>query len=161
MKSLTNTCAMLLALASPAMAQSDAATPGRELAEVIYGTIEGDPSVGIDMGEFISFGQNIFVSMDYDESGSVNLEEFTNWDFGFNFIAQDGGQERAYQTAQKVIFAMWDHNADGEITKGEYQKSMVWDFRRADVDDDAFLTKDEFLRGYIVNVAYRAALTGN
>ena len=35
---------------------------------------------------------------------------------------------------------------------------MVWDFRRADLDNDAFLTRDEFLTGYIVISAYRAAI---
>jgi len=56
--------------------------------------------------------------------------------------------------------ANWDHNADGKIDRREFHKSMVWDFRRADVNDDAFLTQEEFLRGYVVNVAYRAAITG-
>jgi hypothetical protein len=89
----------------------------------------------------------------------VDPEEFTSWDFGFNFIAEDAGQERAYETAQKIIFANWDHDADGEISQSEYHKSMVWDFRRADIDDNALLTQQEYLRGYVVNVAYRAALS--
>lgn len=160
MNSLTKTFTLLLALSGPAMAQSDGTTLGRELAELIYGSIEDNPSGGIDMGEFVNFGGDIFASMDSDESNSVDPEEFTEWDFGFNFIAEDSGQERAYETAQKILFAIWDHGADGEISRREYHKSMVWDFRRADVDDDAFLTQEEFLRGYVVNVAYRAAISG-
>jgi len=159
MNSLTKTFTLLLALSSPAMAQSDDTTPGRELAKLIYGSIEDNPSGAIDMGEFVNFGRDIFVSMDSDESGSVDPDEFTAWDFGFNFIAEDSGQERAYETARKIIFAFWDHDGDGTISRREYHKSMVWDFRRADVDDDAFLTQEEFLRGYVVNVAYRAALS--
>ncbi|TDT75649.1 hypothetical protein BDE40_2382 [Litoreibacter halocynthiae] len=159
MKSLTTTCALLLALSGPALAQSKVNTPGRDLAELVFGSIEEHPKGAIDMGEFVNFGRDIFVSMDSDESGSVSREEFTAWDFGFNFIAADSGQERAYETAQSIIFAIWDHDADGEIERREYHKSMVWDFRRADVDDDAFLTQDEFLSGYIINVAYRAAIT--
>ena len=62
--------------------------------------------------------------------------------------------------AQKVLFAFWDHDGNQEISRREYHKSMVWDFRRADMDDDALLTRDEFLNGYVINVAYRAALTG-
>ena len=106
------------------------------------------------------FGNDIFVSMDADDGGTVDWQEFTEWDFGFTFIAADAGQDRAYKTAQKILFAVWDHDGDGEIAQREYHKAMVWDFRRADVDDDAFLTRDEFLRGYVINVAYRAALTG-
>ncbi len=160
MRILTATCALLLALPSAGLAQSDAQTPGRELAELIYGSIEDNPNGAADMGEFVNFGQDIFASMDTDESGSIDPVEFTEWDFGFNFIAEDEGQERAYQTAQKVLFAIWDHDGDGKIERREYHKSMVWDFRRADTDDDAFLTREEFLSGYVVNLAYRAALTG-
>ncbi len=160
MKMLTTTCALILASSGAALSQSDEMTPGRELAEIIFGSMEINPNNGADMGEFVSFGSDIFVSMDYDDSGSVDLREFTDWDFGFNFIAEDEGQQRAYETAQKIVFAVWDHDGDGEIALREYHKSMVSDFRRADTDDNAFLTRDEFLKGYVINVAYRAALTG-
>ncbi|WP_136442243.1 signal transduction protein [Pacificoceanicola onchidii] len=160
MKTLTATCALLLALPVSAIAQSEAPTPGRQLAEVIFGSIEDNPEGAADMGEFVKFGQEIFVSMDYDEDGSVDLGEFTDWDFGFNFIAEDEAQERAYETAQKTLFAIWDHDGNGEIGRQEYHKSMMWDFRRADTDDNALLTRDEFLSGYVVNLAYRAAITG-
>ncbi len=77
MKTLTATCVLFLALPIAAMSQSDDATPGRELAELIYGSIEDNPNGAADMGEFVSFGQDIFISMDSDESGSVDLSEFT------------------------------------------------------------------------------------
>ena len=160
MKKLTATCALLLALPTVSFAQSDASTPGRALAELIYGSIEDNPEGAADMGEFIKFGQDIFVSMDWDDSGAIDLKEFTEWDFGFNVIAEEQARERAYETAQKVLFAFWDHDGNQEISRREYHKSMVWDFRRADMDDDALLTRDEFLNGYVINVAYRAALTG-
>lgn len=160
MKLLTATCILLLALPLGAMAQSDAQTPGRDLAELIFGSIEGNPEGAADMGEYVTFGEDIFISMDYDESGSVDLKEFTDWDFGFNFIAEDEGQQRAYETAQRVVFSFWDRDADGEIDQNEYHHAMVSDFQRADTDNDAFLTRDEFLYGYIINVAYRAALVG-
>lgn len=66
MKTLTATCALLLALPVAAIAQSDAPTPGRELAELIFGSIESNPEGAADMGEFVDFGQDIFVSMDAD-----------------------------------------------------------------------------------------------
>ena len=160
MKTLTATCVLLLALPGAARAQSDDATPGRDLAELIYGSIEDNPDGAADMGEFVNFGQDIFISMDSNEDGSVDPSEFTEWDFGFNFIAEDEGQQRAYETAQKVLFAFWDRDANGEISRTEYHKSMVADFRRADTNDDAFLSRDEFLGGYVINVAYRAAIIG-
>ena len=160
MRTLTLACALLLGLPFTAEAQADEATPGRELAELIYGSIEESQTGSADLGEFVNFGRDIFVSMDADENGSIDPGEFTEWDFGFNYIAEDEGQNRAFQTAQKIIFAIWDHDGDGTIGRQEYQKSMAWDFRRADTDNDAFLTREEFLRGYIINLAYRAAIIG-
>ena len=160
MKTLTATLALLLVLSVGASAQSDVPTPGRELAELVYGSIEDNPEGTADMGEFVNLGRDIFVSMDYDENQSIDFGEFTEWDFGFNFIAEDEGQKRAYVTAQRILFSFWDRDADGEISKNEYHQSMVSDFRRADTDNNAFLTRDEFLSGYIINVAYRAAIIG-
>lgn len=129
MEKLVKICVLVLASSTASVAQSDEKTPGRELAEIIFGSMEISPTSGADMGEFVSFGSDIFVSMDYDDNGSVNLEEFTTWDFGFNFIAEDEGQQRAYETAQKIVFAVWDHDGDGDISQREYHKSMVSDFR--------------------------------
>ena len=64
--------------AVPLMATADE-TPGQELAELIFDSIGDDPDAAIDMGAFVDFGSDIFVSMDFDESGSVNMQEFTDW----------------------------------------------------------------------------------
>lgn len=66
MKTLTATLALLLALPVGATAQTDVPTPGRELAELVCGSIEGNPEGTADMGKFVNFGKDIFVSMDYD-----------------------------------------------------------------------------------------------
>ena len=152
--------ALFFASSVATVVQSDEMTPGRELAEIIFGSMEISPTSGADVGQFVSFGRDIFVSMDFDDNGSVNLKEFTDWDFGFDFIAEDEGQQHAFETAKKIVFAVWDHDGDGDITQNEYHKSMVSDFRRADTDANAFLTHEEFLTGYVINIAYRAALTG-
>ncbi|NNL17335.1 MAG: signal transduction protein [Boseongicola sp.] len=136
MRVLLATCALFLALLTAVTAQSNEPTSGRELAELIYGSFEEDAKGTADMGEFVNFGEDIFVSIDYDEGGSIDPSEFTEWDF--SFITADKGQERAYQTSQKIYFSIWDHNGDGEIAQREYDKSMVWDFQRADTNDDAF-----------------------
>lgn len=161
MKTLLIACATSLLIATSVLAQSDTTTPGKELAELIFGSIEGNPDGLADMGEFISFGNDIFDSMDADDDASITPEEFKEWDFGFNSIAEDGGHQRAYGTAQKILFAFWDRDGDGRISPSEYHKAMVADFRRADIDDNAFLSKEEFLNGYVVIRAYRAALSGN
>lgn len=160
MKRLTLTCATILIsiAATPTLSQDK--TPGRELAERVFASIEANPNGMLDMGEFINFGRSIFTSMDGDDDETVTFEEFTGFDFGFDAIAKESGEERAYETAQKIVFAFWDRDGDGNISSSEYRTSMASDFERADVDNDALLTQDEFLRGYIINRAYRAALTG-
>lgn len=160
MRTLLIAFAMSLLSVPTVLAESNDITPGKVLAQTIFGSIEDNPSSSVDMGEFVAFGKDIFASMDADDSGSIDPGEFSQWDFGFNFIAENAGQKRAYETAQKIIFANWDHDANGQISKREYHKSMNWDFRRADVDDNALLTREEFLRGYIVIFAYRAAVIG-
>lgn len=160
MKKLTAACALFLVLSGSAIAQSDSYGPGRELAEQVYGSIEDNPDGAADLGEFVKFGGDIFVSMDYDQNGSIDIDEFRSWDFGFDYIAEGEGQERAFETAQKIIFAIWDRDTDGSISQSEYQKSMASDFRRADTNDDAYLSRKEFLSGYIVVLAYRAAIVG-
>lgn len=160
MRKLVAVCGIALALPGLALAQNEGPTPGRELSELIYGSIESNPSGSVDLGQFVEFGDTIFVSMNTDQNVSVDIDEFFQWDFGFNFIAADDGEQRSYEAAQRIVFAMWDHDADGQIERSEYHKSMLWDFRRADLNDDAFLTRDEFLQGYIVIRAYRAAISG-
>lgn len=141
-------------------AQEDQLKPGLELAETVFGSIEDRPNQMVDMGEFTSFGESIFVSMDSNESDSIDYSEFDEWDFGFNYIAENADQERAYATAKHIIFAFWDRDGDGSIGLSEYHQAMISDFRRADIDHNALLTRDEFLSGYIVNIGYRAAIKG-
>jgi hypothetical protein len=161
MKNALIACAAGLLITSPSFAGTDDIGPGQELAKLIFGSIDSNSGGLADMGHFTAFGNDIFVSMDGNDDGKITLEEFQEWDFGFNFIAEDEGQQRAYDTAQKILFAVWDRDNNGEINGSEYHKSMTADFRRADINDDAFLSEDEFLQGYIVNRAYRAAVTGN
>lgn len=162
MKPLSILAVVAFAFVGTAKAQEGTCpTPGCELAETVFGSIEENPNGMIDMGEFVYFGESIFISMDSNKSSTVDFDEFTAWDFGFNFIAEERGQQRAYATAQKILFSFWDRNGNKEISRQEFHQSMSSDFRRADADNDAFLTREEFLLGYITNIAYRAAIEGN
>lgn len=160
MRKLILTCATLLISAAPTFADSHGSTPGRDLAETVFESIENNPNGMLDMGEFVTFGRSIFASMDGNDDAKIEFEEFTTFDFGFDGIAEDADQQRDYVTAQKILFAFWDRNGNGTISTGEYQNSMTSDFQRADINNDAFLSKEEYLRGYIINLAYRAALVG-
>lgn len=161
MKNAAIACATSLMISIPALADTNDIGPGQELAKLVFQSFEGADNGRADLGQFTDFGNDIFVSMDGDDDGNITLDEFKEWDFGFVFIAEDEGQQRAFDTAQKILFAFWDLDGDGQINGSEYHKSLIADFQRADINNDAFLSEEEFLRGYIVIRAYRAAVTGN
>lgn len=155
MKTLSLALAALL-IASPALAEEK--TEGRQLAELAFKSVDSADRDFIDMGEFTNFGLNVFAGMDYDDGGRLTLAEFMSWDFGMKPLAEKAGRGDAYETALRVVFAFWDRNGDGEISKTEFRQAMASDFQRADTDNNAILTKDEFTGGYSVMVAMRAAI---
>ena len=147
--------ALSLALAIPGGAF---AQEGKELAELVFEGIDSAGRGYIDMGEFTNFGGDVFHSMDYDDSGKVSLDEFLNWSAGASVIAEEKDRELAYDTAMRVVFAFWDRNGNGELTRTEHRQSLVTDFRRADLDNNMTIDKDEYLNGFSVNIAQRAAI---
>jgi EF hand len=149
------TLAISLALAVPGIAQ---AQEGKELAELVFESIDGAGRGFFDMGEFTNFGGDVFHSMDQDEDGKVTLDEFMAWSFGASVIAEETDRTLAYETAMRVVFAFWDRNGDGELTRTEHRKALVTDFQRADFDGNMTVEKDEFLNGFSMNIAARAAL---
>ena len=96
--------------------------------------------------------------MDTDEDGVLSLGEFMSWDYGMLPIAQEAGREDAYDTALRVVFAFWDRDGDGVISRTEHRQSLMADFQRADTDNDALMTRDEFTSGFSIMVALRAAI---
>ena len=101
---------------------------------------------------------DIFFSQDWDESGKVELDEFLAWDFGYTNQADAQGKRLAYDTALKVVFSFWDTSGNGALTELEHRDAMTADIKRADRNRDGVLERDEFVQGYSVLVAIRAAL---
>ena len=149
------TLALGLALTLPGVAQ---AQNGKELAGLVFESIDGAERGYVDMGEFTNFGGDVFTSMDQDEDGKVTLDEFLAWSFGESVIAEEKDRTLAYETAIRVVFAFWDRNGDGVLTRTEQRKALVTDFQRADLNNDMTIDKDEFLNGFSMNIAARAAL---
>ncbi|WP_298922186.1 hypothetical protein [uncultured Roseobacter sp.] len=58
----------------------------------------------------------------------------------------------------RVVFAFWDRDGDGLVSKSEHNRSLSYDFQRADLNDDARLDLQEFKTGFAVMVAPRAAI---
>ncbi|WP_372572628.1 signal transduction protein [Ruegeria jejuensis] len=143
--------------ASPMTATADE-NEGRRLAELAFASVDSADRGFIDMGEFTNFGTDVFVSMDSDDSGKISLEEYLAWDYGMASVAEDRNRVDAYETALRIVFAFRDRDGNGEISKTEHRQSMNFDFQRADLNGDAILTEREFLDGFPVMVALRAAL---
>ena len=144
-----------IAAVNPATAEE---SEGRRLAGLVFEKLDTAGRGYIDMGEFSNFGGDVFFSMDTDRNGKLVLAEFLSWDFGMRPAAEEAGREDAYDTALRVVFAFWDRNGDGEISRTEHRQSLSYDFQRADLDNDALLDRAEFLGGFTMNVALRAAI---
>lgn len=139
----------------PALAEQ---SEGRELAQTLYSSIDTAERGFLDQGQFLNFGRDVFTSMDSNDDRNLTLSEFMSWDYGMRNIAEDAGREEAFDTAMRVVFSFWDRDGDGTIAAVEQNRSLKADFRRADLDEDALMSKDEFLGGFSVMVALRAAI---
>lgn len=142
-----------------AQAVTEADKPaGRLTAELTFSSIDTAEKGFIHQGDLEEFRSVVFSSMDYDDSSKLTYQEFSAWDPGFSSIAEEEGKSEAYTTATKIVFAFWDRNGDGEITEAEMRFAMNADFRRADLDDNGVLSQTEFIQGFAVIVAMRAAI---
>lgn len=148
--------ALSLIISTTAIAEQK--TKGRALAELSFDAMDGSEKGYLHLGDMEEGRANIFASMDADENDNLTLEEFLAWDYGYAAIAKDSNKQIAYRTALKVVFNLWDRNADGQITQTEHRKAIVRDFNRADINHDGVLDKGEFILGLSVLVAIRAAL---
>lgn len=155
MKNLGLALCMAL-IAAPVLAEEQ--SEGRALAELSFESADTKERGYVDMGQMEEMRQDVFYSMDADDNGKLSEPEFLEWGYGFQNIAEEDGKTLAYNTALKVVFSFWDRNNDGAITPTEHRKAIIADFQRADLNSDAVLNKSEFLGGFSVLVAIRAAL---
>jgi len=152
--------ALIFTMPFTAQAQdaNDLGIEGRFVGETIFESMDAGGHERVHMGDIERFRSSVFAGMDYDEDKKVTYGEFASWDPGFLFVAEEVGRTDAYTTASKIVFAFWDRDGDGEITEREMRLAMTSDFRRADLDDDAMLSKAEFINGFPIMVAMRAAI---
>ncbi|MCP4303522.1 MAG: signal transduction protein [bacterium] len=146
----------LVVVGAPAIGEEK--PEGRRLAELTFEMVDEQGKGSVNLGDVEAYRDLVFVSMDADDDGKITLDEFLAWDIGFEQIAEGTDKVVAHDTALKVVFAFWDRNGDGSISKSEHQRAIAADFQRADLNDDAVLTEDEFLGGFAILVAIRAAL---
>lgn len=153
----TVTLTAALTLTSSAFA-ADNGSEGKELAKMSFESIKRADRDFVDMGEMEIFRGSLFFSMDQDDNESLSFDEFYEWDYGFKLIAEEQNKQKEYLTAMRIMFAFWDLNGDGQLTDGEHRIALVRDFQRADLNNDAILTKPEFFGAFSMNIAFKAAL---
>jgi len=142
----------------PSLAAAQTISEGLRLAEVTFESVDTAGRGYVDMGNMENFRRLVFVSQDADDNHRVSLQEYLEWDYGFSNLAAETNRELAYITALKVVHSFWDLNGDGEVSEAEHRRSIMADFSRADLNNDAILSKEEFISGFSVLVALRAAL---
>lgn len=131
---------------------------GKDLAEMSFESVKNADHDYIDMGDVEAFRKNIFLSMDQDDNTKLTFEEFFEWDYGFKLIAEETNKSIQFETAMKIVFSLWDLDNNNEISNTEHRKAMIIDFNRADLNADGILSKEEYLRGFLTNIAFKAAL---
>jgi len=151
-------CLATAPLTALAQDSKDLGIEGLYVGETLFQSMDASGRGKIHLGDIEAFRASAFSGMDSDDSKTVTYEEFSAWDPGFVFVAEDVGRKEAYTTASKIVFAFWDHNGNSALTEPEMRLAMASDFRRADLDDDALLTKEEFINGFPIMVAMRAAI---
>ncbi|WP_299664741.1 hypothetical protein [uncultured Ruegeria sp.] len=128
------------------------------LAELTFDDLDQHGNGFIHLGHVEEFRQFVFGSMDQDEDGHLNIEEWVRWDYGFRVLSTELDRVEAYETALKVMFAVADRNGDELVSETEHRKNSLAAFERADLNNDELLTEDEYLGGFTILVAIRAAL---
>lgn len=153
------TAAIFLTAALVATGASAQEIPeGRAMAEATFKSMDTSGRGFVDMGQMLNAREDVFVSMDTDENGSLSYDEFSSWGFGFQQIAEETGRVNAYNTALKILFAFYDLNGDDRLSRTEMRKSVQREFARADMNNNALLEADEFFRGNGYMLAMSAAL---
>lgn len=157
MKRMTSKLILAAALALPTLAAAQEGE-GRKLAVAAFENIAGSDRGWIDQGGFTNFGGDAFAAMDYDQDLKLSLSEFLVFDTGMRAVAEEAGRLDNHDTAMRIVFAFWDRDGDGLVSKSEHTRSLSYDFQRADVNSDARLNLEEFTSGFTLMVALRAAI---
>ncbi|WBU57319.1 hypothetical protein [Paracoccus sediminicola] len=144
-----------LAVAAPAVAQQQ--SPG-DLAQTLFETIDADGDNALTPQERDGYTQDVVASMDLDESGGIDMDEFLNWGFGMGVIADDLGRSTQYQTASRIIYKFMDYDDDGAVTGEEMGRFQEAAFAYANQNEDGALTADEFHSHHFINIATQEAL---
>ena len=145
-----------LALGGVAFAQER--LDAEAVSNIAFSSVDSSGNGYVHQGDAEAYRELVFVSMDADDNGVVSGEEFALWGYGLDLVSDDGSKQVAYDTAKRILFHYWDRDRDGALTPSEHRHAITLDFRRADLDDDALLSEEEFVDGLSAIAVIRSAL---
>lgn len=145
-------------VATPALAQSSDEPEPRQLAGLVFGSVDADGDELATYSEMLDFSEQIVFAADTNADGAMSLEEFSTWDFGMQNIARERGREDAMASTIRFVHDLWDRDNDRLISKQELERGIIASMDYADLDGDRTLTRTEFLDGFVTNIAYRSSL---
>ncbi|MFQ6552843.1 hypothetical protein AAD018_010935 [Aestuariibius insulae] len=158
MKMMTFLAGLAIA-AGPALAAplTDTHDSAKAVGDMFARSIDVDLDGMISRRELIDFGDQVFVSVDQDGDGMIVLEELQTWQFGLADLAEFRGRDQAYLTSMAIVFDVMDRNNDQTVSSSEYERATLVSADYANVNGDDLLTREEYLQGYIFNIAMRNA----
>lgn len=148
---------LLAALPAPAQDSRDAA---RAQAEQIAVAIDTDRDGTLSLSEIETYGTAVFDRLDSDGDDRMTRADVAAFRFGMTDIAEFRDRMQAYNTAQTILFDVFDHDHDGFVSRQEHESGFRRAYGFADLDEDGTLTMQEYGEGFIFNIAMRAALDG-
>lgn len=122
---------------------------GKDLTQVTFNSVDTDKDNKLSYDELKVMVDDSAFSMDADQNNSITIDEFTEWDFGYYFLAQKEGNLESYKTAKQLMFNLIDFDQNKVIDPKEMQHAINTDFKRADFDKDTFLSETEFTNVWI------------
>ncbi len=73
-------------------------------------------------------------------------------------MAAHRDRAQAYHAAFGLVFDLFDRSGDARLDLAEYRTALDRSLDFADRDGDGAMTHDEFMRGFVPNVALRHAM---
>ncbi len=98
------------------------------------------------------------ISMDTNSDGLVQRAEFMNWDPGFQWLADKRGTGSSFRQLKGELFAHWDANSDGAVSRTEMVDIARSEFALSDRDGDLKVDTRDLPKGSLSIVSMMNAV---
>lgn len=131
--------------------------PGRAIAEAIAAQVDADSDGFIDLAELDAAAEEAMAAIDRNDDGRMTRGELMSWQMGMAELAAFRDRAASYETVMAFVFDIFDRDNDSIVSPEEHRAAVLRSYDYADLDEDGRLTIEEYLGGFIFNVAMRSA----